>query len=86
MDGNGYQKFFVTNVLFNLSLYFWILLLCLSLTIYNKRKISSIYLLLLFLFVTIVLGPCIIIRYMLPIIVAIPPLMIRANNERDNIT
>ena len=72
---NHYKKDIIIFMLFSIALYNWLVILILLFTTYNKKSISSIYCLLILLFITMLLGPCVVIRYNLPIIVSIPPLL-----------
>lgn len=75
-SANGYQKFPVLSCLFSPALYFWILVLCTA--GFLKRRNGYDLMLAGFLwclYLTVLAGPCILIRYMYPF-VACSPLLI----------
>ena len=80
---NNYQLFIITDIIMNLSLYFWIIIYLLIESIKRHKKINNNYLLIIFLLLTLLLGPCALVRYLLPVIVSIPALILFNNYRFD---
>lgn len=73
---NEYQKIPILYILFQPATYFYMLIAYLLYNLYRKNKIEFIIGMYLFLyFLTFFIGPCAIIRYIYPIITAIPILL-----------
>ena len=81
-SANKYQNIPLVSVLFAPALYFWIFLFCFVGFFYNKSY-NYLFLsgFLLFLFLTILLGPCILVRYMYPFIICSPLLICMLKNS-----
>ncbi|MBO5472904.1 MAG: hypothetical protein J6A08_03855 [Lachnospiraceae bacterium] len=75
-SNNEYQKIPILSVLFAPALYFWILAFCMV-GLYYVRNVRYLYLtgFLGILYLTVLAGPCIIVRYMYPFIVCSPVLL-----------
>lgn len=70
---NGYQHWPILSILFSPALYFWILIVCTIIFIKTEKwefLLCSVFLWGLYL--TCLLGPCILIRYFYPFVVCIP--------------
>ncbi len=76
---NYYQLFFVTAIIMNISLYFWIVIYLIIESIRYHKTINNNYLLIVLLLLTIFLGPCALVRYLLPCIVSVPALLLFNN-------
>lgn len=72
---NEYQKFPLLFILCSMALYFWLLVLCgfYAINMKTKQAVIPITFLLSFL-ITILVGPCTLIRYFFPVISCLPPL------------
>ncbi|MCQ2522939.1 MAG: DUF6020 family protein [Lachnospiraceae bacterium] len=75
---NDYQKNLLTFLPCSMGLYFWLIVLSVFLMIDKKAKRAASVLFILALGATTLLGPCAIIRYMLPYVVCLPVLWTEA--------
>lgn len=68
----------IISLFFAPATYTWLLIFAIGFLIKSKRRLELIPLLFLFsLFATVLLGPCVIVRYMYPLMVAAPLILIR---------
>lgn len=76
INENGFFKWPVLNLLFRPAFYFWILIFSVFLSIYRKNhKGLCLVLYPLFYMATLFLGPLVYLRYMYPLILAVPVLL-----------
>ena len=84
---NEYRKIPIIGKLFTPAVYFYLVLLYFIVTIYKKKNVEISFLLLVY-FITCLLGPCAILRYIYNIIVCAPLIimemvaMLRRKNEK----
>ena len=70
---NKYQYFPVLAVFFSLALYFWLIILAFFISLAQKRRCTILFFGFIFgLLLTLFAGPCVLVRYALPYICAIP--------------
>ena len=82
---NKYQELPVISVLFNMGMYFWLLLTSIFYCIQQKKKTVTVPLVFIIVYTaTIFAGPCAYFRYAFPVIVCIPFFMAVAYNEPKN--
>ena len=76
ISANEYQKYPIVSLLLAPSLYLWITLFC-TIVFYAQRKKEYLFLTLFldFMFLTLLLGPCVLVRYVYPYIVCTPVLI-----------
>jgi hypothetical protein len=73
VSDNAYQKYPVVRLIFAPAFYWWLLCLCLAVAIYRKKYIFVISVLFLVCyFMTLLLSPTVLIRYMYPFVVTVP--------------
>lgn len=83
---NKYQDIPIISIIFSLSIYIWIILLLFMYSIKNKQKnVYFVYSFIFLLLLTILAGPCALIRYALPYIVCVPIFLTISNiNKKEN--
>lgn len=76
ISANEYQRYPIVSLLLAPSLYLWITLFC-TIVFYAQRKKEYLFLTLFldFMFLTLLLGPCVLVRYVYPYIVCTPVLI-----------
>ena len=85
INENGFFKWPVLNLLFRPAFYFWILIFTVFLGILRKNGRSTALIMYpLFYTATLFLGPLVYIRYMYPLILAVPVLFAISLKKRDN--
>lgn len=72
---NNYQKIPILNILCSPALYFWLILLFLAYSIIDKKAPFIMQIFVISYIITILLGPCSLLRYALPYIVCVPVIM-----------
>lgn len=87
VSDNEYQRIPVLSVVFAPAFYWW--LLCLYIVFFIKRKEYKMLLPVIFLviyYLTLLLSPTVLIRYMYPFVVTVPVMLCLISSKRENMT
>lgn len=68
---NKYKEIPILSIVFNISLYLWILIFCITKILINKKLLIPVLPIMLLIF-TLFLGPCVLVRYAFPYISVLP--------------
>ena len=81
---NRFKYFFPIVVLMNMALYTWIIIFLFGKSfVNNKNKTIEVFSLIILLYITLLLGPCVLNRYALPSISSIPALCILVYKSKN---